>query len=204
MKKAFTFIILAAVLLATGSACGRNDDYAEFDNGALFDYVQFTPDDKIVKGKETALNTIKEQFDKDDVNVMLDYDLEFDWNSNPVYGSNESDEDYYLWYKVEKYPKEFNILFLFKDDTEILMGQNSKNPIYSVDVDEKRVDKNFAIETVNYEDGAFAWNDSESTNAVLGKDAGYRCTSIWGYNEQENKVVLIWNNTDCPIWQNYS
>ena len=206
MKKRYAFIIMAIVLFAIGTACGasmRSND-VEVDDAYIFEYKQFTPDEQIVKGKETALNTIKNQFGKEDINVMRDFDLTFDMGSKPVYGSNKSDDDYYLWYQVSKFPSEYDILFLFKDDTKLLKAQNSKSCIYLNDNGKERVDTEFAIEVVNYEDGCYAWTEGDTANAVLGKDVAYRCTSIWAYNEEKNEVVLIWNNHDCPIWQNYS
>ena len=208
MKKRYAFIILALLVFAIGTACGtdaammRNDDVV--DDAYIFEYKQFTPSEEIVEGNETALNTIKKLYDKDNLNVMADFSITFDMSSNPVYGSNHSEADYYLHYKVSDYPAEYDILFLFKDDTEVVRGTNDKSCIYLNDDDKERVDKNFAVEVANYEDGVYAWKDNTSANAVLGKDVNYRCTSIWGYNENKNEVVLIWNNLDCPIWHNYS
>ena len=157
MKKRYAFIILALLVFAIGTACGtdaammRNDDVV--DDAYIFEYKQFTPSEEIVEGNETALNTIKKLYDKDNLNVMADFSITFDMSSNPVYGSNHSEADYYLHYKVSDYPAEYDILFLFKDDTEVVRGTNDKSCIYLNDDDKERVDKNFAVEVATLQIG---------------------------------------------------
>ena len=202
MKKTLAIIgmvLLAATVGVVVTYSKSNAREEAVDPAYIFEYKQVTPDDQIVEGSQTALNTINNYLGKD-VTAAEDFSIESNMQAKPIFGDSESKSNYYFCYNASC-PDNYKVLYLYKDDTEIVeAGNNTKSCVFLNDDEEKRVDKDTIANN-----SVYAWYDAEAkeTNCVLNKDAGYLCTSVWCYDETTNEVVLIWNEIECPIWANY-
>lgn len=215
-KKRFAILGFAAILVSTTSvACGSTEQTTETtvttvatesavsnepDYEELFAYTQYTPEEKIVEGNETAVNTISKFLDCE-VNVGEDYQIPLTMLAYPASGENEN--DIYRVYKACDYDSnKYSILFLFQDDTKIVEATDVSNSYID---DTYTISKDYMNEanSLNYSDGAFAsYADGKST-VFLSSESGYNLSSIWGYDSEDQKVSLIWINNDCPIWKNH-
>lgn len=212
MKKAM-FKVMAvlgiATIAATGfGACGQITEgsntenvYATFDPQVSFMYSQVTPDDEIVKGDSTAVNTISNFLGK---NVEHGSDYPRGSGVRICGMSRKETDEKYMVYSVYDYKEDNDlILYLFRDDTEVVAATESANTFNN--------DEEFLVDgwndpqnhnELNYNEtyNVFAFHSEGKADAIMTESAG-TCTSIWAYNADSNAVHRIWCDTGaCPIW----
>lgn len=202
MKKT-TIGIALMILLGMTTSCGpvdlaSNTGSSEERDYSIFKYKQYTPSDEIVEGSQTALNTLSKYLNCE-VTETVDLSFGYQMNNNPVWGSTMSEEDGFLHYEVTEYQEDNVIYFLFKDDTQVVEATLNESGFN----EEGKV-------TVNPDmfasgKGAYAWYDSEnkSANCLINEEGLYCCTSIWAKNTNTGDMVMLWNNTNSPIWEHY-
>lgn len=197
MKKTTTFLGIITTLVVSlliMVACGTTPSTMTKEQiSEELRYRPYTPSNEIVEGKDTAVQTITNYLNKE-VTVGTDYS-EARMESNPTY-----DENYvYMRYEVNNLDSKYRILYLYKDDTHVVEAVPTNETYISDD----NIDSSFKnVSSFNGE--VAAWINGGKAVAVLNKDAGYRCSSIWGYDEATNEVKLIFcDSFNCPIWVNY-
>ncbi len=92
-------------------------------------------------------------------------------------------DDYVLW-EVSNVADEVTVLFVF-DHYVIsanLISEDTKLVNENMLVDAEFMD--FSDEQ-NYQNGGFAWKESETAYALLNGEAGYDCSSIWAYDDTQ-------------------
>lgn len=215
-KKRFAIMGLAAILVGTTTvACGsvtptaevEGEDsnyevlnYEEPDYEEIFVYKPYTPQEQIVEGNETAVNTISNFVNKD-VKAGQDYYV------TPAViscvASVEGDNDIYRVYRALDYDADkYSIMFLFDDDTKVVEA----TPAAKAYVDDAfRISSDYkdVANSQNSCNGAVASLYDGKAEIILNSESGYNLSSIWGYDQTDETVYLIWVNHDCPIWENH-
>ena len=197
MKKTTTFLGLFTTLVVSLLfivACGRlPSTMTQEQISEELRYRPYTPANEIVEGKNTAIQTINEYLKKKV--IVGNDDHEACTESNPAFDG----DNVYLKYEVNNFNSNYRILYLYKDDTHIVEAVPTNETYISGD-SINTLFKN--VSSYNGEVGS--WTNAGKAVAVLNKDAGYRCSSIWGYDQATNEVKLIFcDSFDCPIWVNY-
>lgn len=197
MKKTTTFLGLFTTLVVSLLfivACGRlPSTMTEKEISEELRYRPYTPANEIVEGKNTAVQTINEYLKKEV--IVGNDDHEASVESDPTFDS----ANVYLRYEVNNFNPDYRILYLYKDDTHIVEAVPT-NETYILN---DGIDTSFK-NVSSYNGEVVAWTYAGKAVAVLNKDAGYRCSSIWGYDKTTNEVKLIFcDSFDCPIWVNY-
>ena len=152
-----------------------------------------------VNSPEKAIDTIKQYISKEDITIAEDnYYIPKEVVTPVLVTDTEKSEDYNYWNVVN--PDQHQVIFLYNnDENAISTNENSTRDFIS---DEYVMDVTFKNDEYN-NSGAFAWNCNGCSNAVLGKKAGFKCSSIWTFDENSNQVSLIWYDSEADVWQNY-
>ena len=212
MKKITLLVITVVILALAATAYGATrhgngeDDFTdeeEYLYADIYGYQQVTPDDQIVEGNATALETIKTFLNVQNINVGNDYAISCNMESHPVYDPATKAKERFMLYTVEDYDSDLNFLYLFKDDTAIVESSNVDDEFI---LSERTINSNNSAyrNEENSNQGAFAWTHANSSYALMSADAGFRCTSIWGYDSSTETVTLVWCDCfNCPIWKSY-
>lgn len=105
---------------------------------------------------------------------------------------DEESEGYVLWTPEIKLEESQQMLFLFKNDKKAVLATPSDKDYQK----ELVIDSSFKDEAndKNYVDGAFAWEYDGCPQAILDYNAEYVVSSIWLYQQDQNKVFQIWEN----------
>lgn len=196
MKKKVTFLGLAALLVSVlvMVACGKTQLMMTDEQIAeAMKYRQYTPSNEIVEGNYTAVRTISNFLNKE-VTVGKDL-IVTEMNGIISYVEN----DVCRTYEVKGFGSNYKILYLYQDDTKVTEAIPSDINY----VEGEKVDPAYR-NNANYNGECLAWIYDGKATAIIDKNAGPTCTSIWAYDEQTNEVRLIWADVfDCPIWVNY-
>lgn len=208
-KKRFAIMSLAAILVSTTSvACSSTPETTktkeivskELNYEEVFAYKPHTPREQIVEGNETAVNTIS-NFIHCDVNVGEDYYVNPTIISFPASGENKNDV-YRVFEAYDYDANKYSLLFLFQDDTKIVEATDvSKSYMDEACI----ISKDYMNETntQNYCEGAFASHYGRGSSVFLNSESGYNLSSVWGYDQETQKVYLVWVDHECPIWKNH-
>lgn len=188
---ALTVLCIAAVFCVT-AACSKN---RKNDS----DTTTTTTATAEVKSPNKAIATIKQYLNKNELDVLENYYYIPQEAVMPVLVTDsEKSEDYNYWQVTN--PDQYKVIFLFDNDQNAISADNNSNRDYISD------DYVMDIEFKNAEynnSGAFAWNCKGSSNAVLGKKAGFKCSSIWAFDETSSTISMIWYDTESEAWQNF-
>lgn len=179
---------------------------AVFDGCDRVAYKEFTPADKIVRGEETALGTISRKIGKE---VLLSDKEDTICGSGLMVATfkNKETNEQIDYYCVDDFADtERVILFLFNDDTDVVIPESTD--ISFVDADENEIysdwrDKKYHHENNYNSQGIFSWYADGASHAIFSENAG-SLTSVWAYDPATNKTDTIWrDNENCPIWIDY-
>lgn len=155
-------------------------------------------------GYTTAVNTIQKYVGAN-IEVTDDFSL-FDQDdvTNWLITDNEKSDDYALWC-IDNVPKDVVILFVFNNDTKVVMAAEADKTFvtsdFEIDVAFKSKENQKAL---NHTAGAFAWCFENEARAILNSQAGYNCSSIWALERTSNKVSLAWYDSLNSYWESYS
>lgn len=193
MKKRFTFLGFAALLVSMLFIVACKGNMSESEIQEKLAYRQFTPSNELVEGNSTAVRTISDYLNKE-VTVGKDYTAPA-LDGERVFTNN----NVYMRYEVSSYDQAYRILYLYMDDTHVVEAKES-DVTY---VDGEKVSMDFT-KNADYNNEAYAWVYKGKATCVCNSDVCPTCTSVWAYDEANNEVRLIWcDSFDCQIWYNY-
>ena len=198
MKKAVLTIAILALAIC-GFVLGTTRSDSKIAETTEFEYRQVTPDEEIVVGNATAIQSMREFLDGKEIRAGTDHSLQYVMRADMV--SDPTTNQNFIKYSVEDYADEkFTIFFLFKDDTKVVKA-TEVDVDFSIAYAEVNSDNESYRTNENYEAGVFAWYYEHKASAIVDAQAG-QLTSIWAYDGR-GTVRLIWCNTECPIWKGH-
>ncbi len=199
MKNTQKIFMALAVLVIAAVFCIAASKPRNQKNGEDTSITTTTTATAEVNSPDKAINTIKQYLKAEQLTVAEDnYYIPRDIVNPYLVTDDQRSDDYNYWEVLN--PDQYEILFLYNGDNEVTSAKtNSSRDYISTDY---VVDSKFKND--EYESsGIFAWNFGGSSKAILGPKAGFKCSSIWAFDETSGTVSLIWHDTECPAWQNY-
>ena len=119
--------------------------------------------------------------------------------------TDDEDNLYIRWTITEQVKPNFKILFLYENDSKVLMATDAERDFID---EETRLDLGYKDDKYhdgyNYDDGAFAWQYGGYAHCVLTVNQEHNCSSIWAYNEKTKSIFLVWYDNQASAWKDYS